>query len=479
MFLKDNNTINQSFIFYDYETFGLNVSLDKVSQFCSIQTDNNFNFIYNKVILFCYPPLDYLPDPESILITKILPQDTQKNGMNEYFFAKKIYDIFSQRNVCIIGYNNINFDNLITRNIFYRNLLDPYEWSWKNGNFSWDVLNILRAFYIFYPDIMLWRYNSNGSVSFKLSDITYINDIVHTDAHNAYSDVMATISIVKYLYKKNKKFFLFLYRISQKKSIFYFISKNYNKPFFYLSSFFGSINNNFGCVMFLGMHPLYKNVLIIINLSMNFKKIFRLYSRSIHETVSINQLFNCGVQIIYINKSPLFFAYNSMSIKDCDRVNINYLRCQKNFFLLQNNIHLKNWIVSYFSLNKFEEKDDDVDLMLYKNFFHSSDKRLFSFIHNNTPINWTQWFPKFVDTRVEEIFFRLKARNFVHILNFSEIKRWKLHCKYKINAVYIKDYMSKIKYLQLKYRSNKKKIFLLEQIIIYMNNIIYNINHIF
>ncbi|VFP83850.1 exodeoxyribonuclease I [Buchnera aphidicola] len=481
MLMQNNTTdivINKSFIFYDYETFGLNISLDKVAQFCSIETDNDFKFIRKKTILFCYPPIDYLPDPNSILITKILPQYTQQYGLNEYCFTKKIYDIFSQKNSCIIGYNNINFDNLITRNIFYRNLLDPYEWSWKNGNFSWDVLNIVRAFYIFYPKTMLWYRKINGTVSFKLSDITSINNIIHINAHDAYSDVMATFLIVQFLYKKNKKFFLFLYKISHKKFILNFISQNYNKPFFYLSSFFGSKNNNFGCIMILGMHPKFNNNLIIINLSINFKKIFHLYSYCVRDKLKIHQLFDCGIQVVCINKSPLFFSYNSLSKQDCKRLNINYSRCQKNFFLLKNNTLLKNWILSFFLKSEKNEVDDNVDLMLYKNFFNSSDKMLFSFIHSHVPLQWINWYPEFIDTRIKEIFFRLKARNFIKLLNFNEIKRWQLYCKHKINSTYIKKYIRKIRFLQLKHRLDKKNFFLLEQLIIYVNQIIYIINNL-
>ncbi|VFP81271.1 Exodeoxyribonuclease I [Buchnera aphidicola (Cinara kochiana kochiana)] len=481
MFIKNNNTnidTKKSFIFYDYETFGLNISLDKVAQFCSIETDHEFKVIRKKTVLFCYPPIDYLPDPNAVLITKILPQYTQKYGLNEYFFAKRIYDIFSQKNSCIVGFNNINFDNLITRNIFYRNLLDPYEWSWKNGNFSWDILNILRAFYIFYPNTMIWYRKVNGSVSFKLSDITFINNIVHIDAHDAYSDVIATFTVARYLYKKNKKFFLYLYKISHKKHIIYFISQNYNRPFFYLSSFFGSQNNNLGCILIIGTHPKYTNNLIVINLSINIKKIFHLYSLSNNIMLTVRQLFDCGIHIIYINKSPLFFSYNSLSLQDCQRLNINYKRCQKNFFLLKNNILLKNWILSIFLLNKKNEVCNDVDLLLYKNFFNSLDKLSFSFIHTHIPVQWIHWCPKFIDTRIEEIFFRLKARNFISLLNFDEMKRWQLHCQNKINNTYIKEYVRQIKCLQNKYYLNKKKFFLLEKLIIYMNQIIYNINNL-
>ncbi|VFP86245.1 Exodeoxyribonuclease I [Buchnera aphidicola (Cinara pseudotaxifoliae)] len=479
MYKKNSNDciFEKNFIFYDYETFGKNVSVDRIAQFCSIEVDSEFKKFSKKKIFFCYPPIDYLPDPESILITKILPQYTHKYGINEYFFAKKIYKIFSQKNICIVGYNNINFDNLITRNLFYRNLFDPYEWSWKNGNFTWDIINILRAFYIFHPNTMIWPSDVNGIVSFKLFDITKINKIKHFNTHDAYSDVLATFLVAKYLYEKNKCFFLFLYKISHKKYILSFIYKNHNKPFFYLSSYFGSKNRNLGCVMIIGSHPNYKNTFIVIDLSVCLKKIFYLYSSIEYHKITIKNLFDCGIKIIYLNKSPLLFSYSSLSQYDCNRVQINYTLCQKNFFLLQNNIHIKNWIISFFTCTVPKKIVLDVDLMLYKNFFSSKDKSLFVLLHKRCPLKWINWYPKFIDNRIREIFFRIKARNFLYLLNNREKKSWKKHCKNKINSNFINTYLDNIKKLQLQ-QAKEENLFVLKKLILYTKKIEYEINHI-
>nr|WP_049769269.1 hypothetical protein [Buchnera aphidicola] len=123
-----------------------------------------------------------------------------------------------KKNTCIIGFNNLKFDNLITRNIFYRNCFDPYEWSWKNGNSTWDMLNVLRAFYIYYPKNIFWPKNSKGYVSFKLSDFTKINNITHANVHDASSDVLATIEVARLLCLQIKIFFLSYIKILKKKT---------------------------------------------------------------------------------------------------------------------------------------------------------------------------------------------------------------------------------------------------------------------
>ena len=89
--------MSNTFLFYDYETFGLNPSLDKPAQFASIRTNSEFKIIEDPTVFYCYPPKDYLPDPKSVLITGITPEYTIKHGFNESLFSKKIYSILNKK----------------------------------------------------------------------------------------------------------------------------------------------------------------------------------------------------------------------------------------------------------------------------------------------------------------------------------------------------------------------------------------------
>ncbi|PPS59325.1 hypothetical protein CRX72_21590 [Pantoea sp. BRM17] len=66
-------------------------------------------------------------------------QVARARGVTEAEFAARIHALFTQPNTCVIGYNNVRFDDEVTRNIFYRNFFDPYGWSWQNGNSRWDL----------------------------------------------------------------------------------------------------------------------------------------------------------------------------------------------------------------------------------------------------------------------------------------------------------------------------------------------------
>ncbi|XNM88044.1 hypothetical protein ACLK18_11460 [Escherichia coli] len=56
----------------------------------------------------------------------------------------------------ILGYNNVRFDDEVTRNVFYRNFYDPYAWSWQHDNSRWDLLDVMRACYALRPEGINW-----------------------------------------------------------------------------------------------------------------------------------------------------------------------------------------------------------------------------------------------------------------------------------------------------------------------------------
>lgn len=480
MFLKSFDQDKFTFLFYDYETTGTHFALDKISQFACIRTDKNLNIIEKKNF-YCSLPLDYLPNPISVLITGIYPDYLQKYGINEYFFAKKIHNIFCQPNTCIVGYNNISFDNIFTRYLLYRNLFDPYEWSWKNNNSTWDILNVLRTFYIFFPNELQWPKNNLGNISFKLEEIVKCNNIKNIYSHNADSDVLATIIITRMLIKIDKNLFFSLFLNSRKYKILQFLHKNKEKPVFLISSYFGSIYNNISCVVFIGFHPIEKNSIIIFDLRKNFINLLNVYLMDNRNYISITSLFSLGIHVVSINKSPIFLSYNDLTVQDCVRLNLDYLFFQKNFFIFLKNKNIIKWIILIFSNKSFslpKKKNKNVDLMLYDNFLSTIDKKKIFILHQKNPNVWKKQTIIFSDVRLYQLLSRLYARNFFYLLNNIEKKKWKKYCLHKISHKILKKYHKKIIFLCETNKNNVDKIKLLNKLNIYSQQLLYRINNL-
>ncbi|MBP8019386.1 MAG: exodeoxyribonuclease I, partial [Hylemonella sp.] len=79
-----------TFLWHDYETFGISPRTDRPAQFAGIRTDAELNEVGDPIELFCRPAPDYVPDPASCLITGITPQQCQARGVPEHEFARSI-----------------------------------------------------------------------------------------------------------------------------------------------------------------------------------------------------------------------------------------------------------------------------------------------------------------------------------------------------------------------------------------------------
>ncbi|CAL4043978.1 Exodeoxyribonuclease I [Buchnera aphidicola (Anoecia corni)] len=462
-----------TFLFYDYETFGLNPALDKPAQFASVRTNLNFKTIEDPSVFYCYPPKDYLPDPKSILITGITPEYTIKHGFNESLFSKKIYSILNKTRSCIVGFNNVKFDDEFTRNIFYRNLLDIYSWQWKNGNSRLDVIKIIRACYVFRPNEISWPKKKDGSISFKLEDLAKVNGINHYRSHDALSDVYATISLLKLVKYKYPKMLNFFFKIRKKNGLLDVIKKSRSKLFIYTSSFFGF--KQYYCICFfpIVIDPNNKNLLIYINVGgEDVEKNFIKNRFSLIKNNNVEYFFSFGFSYLYMNRCEIIAPITILQKNDFFRLNLNKKTIlnnrkwiKKNYFLLKEAALLFLSKCS-FQINKDEK---NVDLLMYRSFLSNSDKLILERVHVLPKKNWNVL--KFKDNRMNKVFYRYRARNYFYLLNRKEKEKWIYYCSSIINQKKLYEYIVRVKYLLKKYSYDIKKINLLKNMLLYAKKI--------
>ncbi len=159
-----NDSIQSTFLFHDYETFGTHPALDRPAQFAALRTDNDFNVIGEPEV-YCKPADDYLPQPGAVLITGITPQEAREKGENEAAFARRIHALFTVPKTCVVGYNNVRFDDEVTRNIFIATFTILRR-SWQHDNSRWDLLDVMRACYALRPRELTGRKTTTACPAF-------------------------------------------------------------------------------------------------------------------------------------------------------------------------------------------------------------------------------------------------------------------------------------------------------------------------
>ena len=231
-----------TFLWHDYETFGIRPRSDRPAQFAAIRTDADLNEIGEPMMLYCQPAPDFLPDPQSCLITGITPQTCMESGLPEHQFAAAIEKAFSETGTIGVGYNTIGFDDEVTRFLFWRNLIDPYAREWQNECGRWDILDLVRTAHALRPEGIHWPKHEDGRPSFKLEHLTKANGIAHESAHDALSDVRATIAIARLIRQHQPRLFDFCLSLHKKDKVHAEIGWPLTKPFLHISGMFPSLS---------------------------------------------------------------------------------------------------------------------------------------------------------------------------------------------------------------------------------------------
>ncbi|PJB11077.1 MAG: exodeoxyribonuclease I [Gammaproteobacteria bacterium CG_4_9_14_3_um_filter_38_9] len=183
---------NQTYLFYDIETTGLNKCFDQVLQFAAIRTDKQLVELERHDIQIRLNP-DVVPSPFAA-ITHRIPISDYAQGLLEVEAMQKIHTLLNTPNTISVGYNSLGFDDEFLRFSFYRNLLSPYTHQYANGCGRMDIYPIVILYYLFKNDTLLWP---NGNL--KLENINHCNQLFNGQAHNAMVDVEVTLALAKKL----------------------------------------------------------------------------------------------------------------------------------------------------------------------------------------------------------------------------------------------------------------------------------------
>ena len=225
----------KSFFFYDLETSGLNARGDRIMQFAGQRTDENLEIVGEPVNILVKMSEDALPSPGAIAVTGITPQQTLMDGLKEADFCKYVIEEIFVPDTIALGYNTVRFDDEFMRAILWRNFYDPYEWEWKDGRSRWDLLDVVRMTRALRPDGIKWPFNEDNKPTNRLELLTKLNGLEHMHAHDALSDVYATIAVAKMIRKKQPEIFNFLLKNRDKKEVQKYVNLDNKRPFVYTS----------------------------------------------------------------------------------------------------------------------------------------------------------------------------------------------------------------------------------------------------
>ncbi|MDG3088022.1 exodeoxyribonuclease I [Vibrio hannami] len=471
------NEHSPTFFWFDYETWGTNPATDRPSQFAGVHTDMDFNIIGEPLVIYCQPPADYLPSPEAALITGIIPQKAQNQGLPEPEFIRRIHQELSAPNTTSLGYNSIRFDDEVTRYTLYRNFFDPYAWSWQNGNSRWDLLDVMRTCYALRPEGINWPTKEDGTPSFKLEQLSVENGIEHENAHDAMADVIATIELAKKLKAAQPKLFDYLYQMRHKRKLNELIDIVNMTPLVHVSGMFGVGCSNTSWIVPVAWHPKNQNAVICINLAKDVSPLLeldsdalleRLYTR--HSELAEDEL-PVPVKLVHINKCPILAPAKTLTAENAENIGIDREQCLNNLAIIKQHPEIREKLINLYQHEREFENSSNVDSMLYDGFFSPSDKASMDIIRETAPEHLAALDISYADKRIEPLLFRYRARNFPTTLSEDEQIKWANHCRDYFES-HLPDYMLNLENLVHEHEADDKKMAILKSVYKYVEKLV-------
>ncbi len=419
---------DNSIYWYDFESFGSDARRGRASQFAGLRTDENLKPLGEPLVLYCRPAPDFLPDPMACLITGITPQTALEKGVGEAEFIGRIREEFSKPGTCVAGYNNIRFDDELTRQLLYRNFFDAYEHEWRNGNSRWDIIDMGRLCAATRPEGVNWPKTEEGAVTFALESLCAANGLEHEHAHDALSDVKATIAFAALIRERQPRLFDHVYRLRHKSRVAAEMNLSSHKPVLHVSGRYPARQGCLALVIPLGAHPVNSNGVVAYDLRVDPRQWAELSPEQLGERLFAPRDQDRGerlpLKVISRNHCPVVTSPAVLPAERAAEFGIDHDACREHWEFLAARPELMERFCQLYQGDGFRSREEDPDFMIYSGFFSDSDRTLMETLRDIEPGDLGRMDLPFRDPRLPEMLFRYRARNYPETLSADETGKW-------------------------------------------------------
>ncbi|MEJ7807575.1 MAG: exodeoxyribonuclease I, partial [Telluria sp.] len=256
-------------------------------------------------------------------------------------------------------------------------------------------------------------------------------------AHDALSDVRATIALARLIRERQPKLFDFCLALHKKDRVAtemgMHLAPPQRQPFLHVSGMFPAEYGCIGVVYPLATHPSNKNEVLVWDCRHDPAELFgldadtirlRMFSKSADLPEGVTRL---PIKSIHMNKSPMLVSnLKTLSAAQATRWEIDMEQSLAYAFAAQAGPDMGAiWDQVYQRPAAGGEVDVDEDL--YGGFINNHDKRKLESLRAEKPERLALAHPSFDDERLTELFFRYRARNFPHTLRADEAAQWEQH----------------------------------------------------
>ena len=395
-----------NYVFYDFETTGLDTKFSQPIQVAAIAVDENFELIDDPINVRCKLKDGVIPNPAALLVHKV-PIDVLKNEQSFYSMMDFIYKKFSSWGPAIfIGYNSIRFDEEILRSSFFQSLYDPYLTN-TNNNSRTDLFKIVLGLSALKENVLNIPLNEKGKPSYKLENIAKNNGVEHLSAHDALSDVYATIGVAKIIKDKASDYWDECMKIYSHKNLMEYLMTD---EYFFSAPEHSAANLSLKPISLLTANPNNAKEIAFFDLNNNPNK----YSdSSVSGIISLVESKQKIVRLYQSNKSPIILSASFLKSKKILK-DEEYSIFKERSILIKSNESFINKL-NHALVERYEDfqitrsPSEFLEEQIYNGEFYSSEdkQKIVHFKNSDNPKEKYNIIHEFKDKRLREICYRI------------------------------------------------------------------------
>ncbi|HYF96570.1 MAG TPA: hypothetical protein VD947_00865, partial [Patescibacteria group bacterium] len=265
--------------------------------------------------------------------------------------------------------------------------------------------------------------------------LSAINGLDHANAHDALSDVSATIAFARLIKEKQPKLFDYLLNLRTKKAVQSLVESN--DIFIYSSGKYPGEYEKTAVVSRICPHP-DKNGVLVYDLRHDPTEYIDMSPEQLVERWKYDKERKeprLPVKALQYNRCPAIAPLSVLDKGSEKRLDINLDEVKKYQKILQDSDSFKNNLLKAIGIINSGRKEQtqligsyvDAETMLYDGFIPDSDKDLSSQLRAAKPEDISSFTDKFSDERLKNLVLPYKARNFSKFLSDEERAKWEEH----------------------------------------------------
>src|SRR5699024_9277037 len=324
------------------------------------------------------------------------------------------------------------------------------------------------------PDGIVWPTREDGAASFKLDQQAPANELAQDRAHDALSDVHATIDLARLLRQKQPRLFEFVLTHHDKHSARGLLDMDSRKPALHVSSKFPAAHGCLSPVMPIAQHPTNRNCIIVYDLRVDPAPLLALSPDEIADRLFTpsedlpEDTPRVALKGVHLNNCPVLAPFAMLQESEAHRLALDINQCRRHWKAIHDHMDEVEAKATVVFDNRAFPPADNPESALYDGFIGKDDRKLADRVRTSSPEDLAAGDIVFTDNRLNELLFHYRARHYPDSLTDAERDDWHNYMSKQLefapdddNALTLDEYDELIEALVAEHKNAPDKLQLL------------------